>query len=151
MLCAYNGFGFDFRVLIHHWDHFGLRVQKNFILVDPWFDQLVLEGKNVKLDKAFKDIQVNTRIYKHNGFTDVNKLRKLVAVRALNHQSLVIRLEDFKKLIFEGEQTRCIWHTKIVPYCSKASFFNWCCRETMRFHSFQFRSHPYECVRMYHC
>ena len=56
ILCAYNGFGFDFRILVHHWDYFGLRVQKNFILVDPWFDILVLEGKNVKLDKAFKDI-----------------------------------------------------------------------------------------------
>ena len=78
--------------------------------MDPWFDMFVLEKKNLKLDAAFKEIQKNTKkVYAHSANIDVTKLKKLVSVRALFHQSLVIRIKDYKQLIREGKEARYIF------------------------------------------
>ena len=37
-LCVYNGYGFDFRVLIHELRRFGIYQVHNFKLLDPWLD-----------------------------------------------------------------------------------------------------------------
>ena len=41
ILCAYNGFGFDFRVLIHNLEEFGIKIALDCWLIDPWLDMIV--------------------------------------------------------------------------------------------------------------
>ena len=55
-LCAYNGYGFDFRIIIHELRRFGIYNMHNFKLLDPWLDQMIFTKKAVKLDDAFKEI-----------------------------------------------------------------------------------------------
>ena len=99
-LSAYNGFGFDFRVILNNLRYFGVSWKKEYILVDPWLDMRILEKKNLKLDDAFRGIQTHAHDhYTHAASTDVNKLRKLTLARALYHQSLVIRSGDYQNML----------------------------------------------------
>ena len=63
-LCAYNGFGFDFRLIIHNLKSINLPFAQRWVLVDPWFDMVCLEKRCLKLDEVYKEISKysNTRI-----------------------------------------------------------------------------------------
>ena len=41
MLCAYNGYHFDFRVLLHHLRAEKIALSHDFLLIDPWLDTAV--------------------------------------------------------------------------------------------------------------
>ena len=62
-LCAYNGLGFDFRLIVHDLKSYNLPFAQRWVLVDPWFDMVCLEKRCLKLDEAYKDISKysNTR------------------------------------------------------------------------------------------
>ena len=67
-LCAYNGFDFDFRVIINELRRFGIYEIHNFKLLDPWLDHLIFEKTSLSLDAAFKQIQKNSmKDYAHSG------------------------------------------------------------------------------------
>ena len=120
--------------------------------MDPWFDMVKLQRINLKLDKAFKQIQTNTKAkYDHGAAMDVNKIRKLVGIRALHHQSLVMRFDDYRGLIQEGHEARKIKPKEMLPYCSKASFFLTCCRESMKCKQIEHRNYANETVRIFYC
>ena len=55
-LCAYNGYDFDFRVMIHELRREGYEIQQNFKLVDPCFDIAKWDKKPRTLDLAFKEL-----------------------------------------------------------------------------------------------
>ena len=55
-LCAYNGFTYDFRVIIHDLRRLGYEIQTNFKLIDPWLDHRVFKDESLTLDKAFKQL-----------------------------------------------------------------------------------------------
>ena len=57
VLCAYNGFGFDFRILIDNLSYFDFEIKNNILLIDPWLDMIILEKNNLKLDVVHKIIQ----------------------------------------------------------------------------------------------
>ena len=79
ILCAYNGFGFDYRVLIHNLEEFGIKITLDCWLIDPWLDMVVEEDNNLTLDQAHKNIEDHTQDhYDHGGVKDVIKLHKLV-------------------------------------------------------------------------
>ena len=152
IMCAYNGFAFDFKLILPYLKKLPRYMLKNLVFMDPWFDMFKLQRINLKLDAAFKQIQVNTKAkYEHGAAMDVNKLRKLVGVRALHHQSLVMRFDDYRRLIQEGHEARKIRPKEMLPYCSKASFFLTCCRETMESKELVHRKNPNETVRIFRC
>ena len=121
-------------------------------MVDPWFDRICLEKRCLKLDEAYREIsKYSNRRKKHDGFRDINMLRKIHAVRILYHQSLVMRSKDYQVMLSEGEEARRIWHTEMLPFCSKASYFRPCCRKTMKFTKRYEHNHPKENGNTYTC
>jgi len=82
-LCAYNGFRFDFRVIINELRRFDIYKIQNFKLIDPWLDTLVLEKTTSSLDKAYLNIQHNSWISDtHDAKGDCYKLKKLLTIRS---------------------------------------------------------------------
>ena len=151
-LCAFNGFGFDFRLIVHDLKSFNLPFAQRWVLVDPWFDMVCLEKRCLKLDEAYREIsKYSNRRKKHDGFRDINMLRKIHAIRALYHQSLVIRSKDYQVMLSEGKEARRIWHTEMLPFCSKASYFRPCCRKTMKFTKSYEHINPRENGNTYKC
>jgi len=56
VLCAYNGFGFDFRLLIHNLRYFDHEITEDLLLIDPWVDMVHQERINLTLDAAHKKL-----------------------------------------------------------------------------------------------
>ena len=54
VLCAYNGFLFDYRLLIHNLSYFGYVIKDTILLIDPWLDIYKLEQKCFSLDELNK-------------------------------------------------------------------------------------------------
>ena len=62
-----------------------------------------------------------------------------------------MRFNDYRRLIQEGHEARKIRPKEMLPYCSKASFFITCCRETMRNTGLVHRRFANETVRIFRC
>ena len=56
ILCAYNGFNFDFVILAYHLNHYDLFMEPDFILNDTYADQLVHDKESITCDQAFHRI-----------------------------------------------------------------------------------------------
>ena len=39
LLCAFNGFDFDFKILLHHLKSYSIELPKTWYLIDPFFDR----------------------------------------------------------------------------------------------------------------
>ncbi len=46
MLCAYNGFKFDFRIILHHLKLNNISLPDGILLVDPWLDNPLKKFEN---------------------------------------------------------------------------------------------------------
>ena len=56
IMCAYNGFDFDFKLILPYLKKLPRYMLKNLVFMDPWFEMVKLQRINLKLDKAFKQI-----------------------------------------------------------------------------------------------
>ena len=62
-----------------------------------------------------------------------------------------MRFDDYRGLIQEGHEARKIRPKEMLPYCSKASFFLTCCRESMKCKQIEHRNYANETVRIFRC
>ena len=56
VLCAYNGFRFDFRVLLFHLKEFNFKLPKNTLLVDPWLDRKIFWDLGGSFLKSYYEV-----------------------------------------------------------------------------------------------
>ena len=96
-LCAYNGYKFDFRVLIHELRRFGIYSVPNFKLLDPWIDWVVLKKQDSeKLVDRFKKMTKNSYVNPiHKALEDCKKLNKVFTSRAISSESLTMTMHDY--------------------------------------------------------
>ena len=57
VLCAYNGFCFDFRVLLFHLDRYNIKIAPNILLIDPWYELTLPNGDWIPLRLEFKKVE----------------------------------------------------------------------------------------------
>ena len=54
ILCAYNGFEFDFKVLLHHLKEENIALNPKFLLIDPSFEIAMFTGKFKKFEEVYQ-------------------------------------------------------------------------------------------------
>ena len=54
IFCLYNGMCFDLRVISHDLSLYGLKLDFEFLIIDPWLDSVALDFKQRSQDFAFK-------------------------------------------------------------------------------------------------
>ena len=54
IFCAYNGYQFDFFLLVLHLEPYGLKFDKSSLFIDPYIDLFRLDRTNASLDFMFK-------------------------------------------------------------------------------------------------
>ena len=109
MLCAFNGYHFDFRVLLHHLREENIAHTHNFLLLDPWLDRAVFEKRFESLEQSYKALFTKaTEKQKHGASQDAARLSKYYKTRAISNSSLTITIKCFEDLIYCNEPTRNI-------------------------------------------
>ena len=53
LLCAYNGYAFDFRVLLYHLYRYGIEIPADMLLIDPMYEIIHADGYYLKFDEEF--------------------------------------------------------------------------------------------------
>ena len=56
VLCAYNGFDFDFRLLLHHLKENAIKIPKNCYLIDPKLDKDIFKTTSRKFQDRYKEL-----------------------------------------------------------------------------------------------
>jgi len=133
VLCAFNGFRFDFRVLLFHLKEFNIKLPKNTLLVDPWLDRKIIYDLEGSFLFCYFDVFDNTHMdYPHNALGDAERLEKYYKYRTSKFATLVMRLNDYDEFIFAGNPARYIAKKFLVVRCCEFTFLNKCCYKHMR-------------------
>ena len=53
VFCAYNGFDYDFRLLLHHLKENAIKLPKNCFLIDPKLDNDIFKGTSKKFEARY--------------------------------------------------------------------------------------------------
>ena len=81
ILCAYNGFCFDFRVLLIHLDRYNIKIAPNTLLIDPWYELTLPNGEWIPLSKEFKKSEKQAKLdYSHRALGYARRLCKYHAM-----------------------------------------------------------------------
>ena len=57
IFCAYNGFSFDFRLIVYHLNLYGMSIDPYTYFIDPFLDMRKFDRRTLTLDVAFKMIK----------------------------------------------------------------------------------------------
>lgn len=133
VLCAFNGFGFDFRILLYHLDRYLIKIPSHWILIDPCYDVYRVNGSMTKFESIFNDtVQHANEKSAHGGLQDAIRLAKFHALRSVKNPSYATNQKSYEAMIFNGLPTRRTYKLNIEEQCSTLSFFNKCCPDNLK-------------------
>ena len=88
---------------------------------------------------------------KHSGKAEVNKLEKAFATRALHFESYIMSISQYIPICKKDDMNTELEVKSITSECLRISFFEQCCRATMKLRKTIRKNHPKEYYRIYQC
>ena len=104
MLCAFNGFDYDFRLLLNHLRENAIPVPENFFLIDPMLDKSIYKKDFTSFEESYhKMFPYGKRHQSHNAFGDCQRLEKFWKVRSTNMGCFIMTFKEYEEFVFASQ------------------------------------------------